>query len=106
MELRQAARLKGAFLVQIRGLDPLGQPFNLTSLADNIGAGGLYMQLPLPLAVGAYALVAVQLDRRLMMVARSQVLRSEPRAHGLHGLGMGFVKTRLLASRHGRSRKK
>lgn len=96
MDRRDKTRLCGAYPVRVQGLDASGRPFKVTSLADNVSAGGLYVQLPRAVAWGARIFAAVQLEQGVTIAARCTVLRVENRPHGLFGLGVQFTQARLL----------
>lgn len=98
MNRREKTRLHGAFPVRVRGVDASGRPFKLTSLADNVSAGGLYVQLPRAVAWGTRLFAAVRLEQGVTVAARCTVQRVEDRPHGLFGLGVQFTQARLLAA--------
>ena len=89
--------MSGAFPLRVRGVDTAGQSFDLTSLADNLSAGGLFFQLPRSLAEGAPIFATVTVREGLVIAARAAVSRVESRAHGLCGVGVQFARTRILA---------
>jgi hypothetical protein len=96
MDKRTSVRVYGAFPVRMRGLDESCCAFKANSLVDNIGGGGLYMQLARPVALGSKMFVAVQLTSGITIAARSVVARVEKRAHGLSGVALRFAHSRLL----------
>jgi len=98
-ENRRTSRLSGAFPLRVRGVDAAGKAFDSTSLADNICAGGLYFQIPRPLARNASLLAVIRVTGRLAIVAQGHVLREESRHHGLSGMAVQFTRTRLLQVR-------
>ncbi len=97
MEHRRTGRLRGIFPIRLRTRSAAGHAVEMRTLADNIGAEGLYLQLPLSLARGASLFALVQVEPTLLMAVRISVLRVEKRSHGLFGLGMRIRQARLLA---------
>jgi hypothetical protein len=85
--------------MRVRGVDAAGQAFDTTSLADNIGAGGLYFQLPRSLARDARLFTLVRLTGGLSIVARGHVLREESRGYGLSGMAVRFTSARVLPAK-------
>jgi PilZ domain-containing protein len=103
VERRKHLRLYGAYPVRVRGADASGRHFDATSLVDNVGSGGLYLQLPRSVGVGARLVAVVRLTGGLRIAARGHVLREEARGYGLSGVGVRFTKTRMLPSNWGKS---
>jgi hypothetical protein len=88
--------------MRLRGVDSAGQPFDATSLADNICADGLYVQLPQSKARGGRLFAIVQVTGGLSIAARGHVLRRETKDYGLSGVAVRFTRARLLAVRAAR----
>ena len=62
MNMRKSKRAYGAFPVRMRGFDESGCAFKATSLADNISAGGMYLQLGRRMADGSRLFAVVRLQ--------------------------------------------
>lgn len=99
MERRKHTRLYGAYAVRVRGVDASGRRFDATSLADNVGTGGLYLRMPRAVGKGIRLFAVVWLTGDLRIAARGHVLREEARDHGLLGIAVCFTSARILPSR-------
>ena len=84
--------------MRVRGVDSAGQAFDATSLVDNICANGLYFQFPRSQAPGARIFSIVRITSGLSIAVHATVLRVDSRSHGLCGVGVKFVRSRVLAA--------
>jgi hypothetical protein len=96
MNMRKSKRAYGAFPVRMRGFDESGCAFKATSLADNISAGGMYLQLGRRMADGSRLFAVVRLQTGANMAARGAVTRIERRPHGLIGVAVRFTHAKLM----------
>jgi len=78
-------------------MDASGRLFKAISIADDISASGLYLQLPKTMLPGARLFATVQIHAGLTLAVRMTVRRTETHSHGLSGFGMAFTSTRLFA---------
>jgi len=93
---RRSLRVHGCFPIRICGLDESGREFRTDSLADNISADGLYVQIIRHVARGSKLFVMVQLTSGATIAARGLASRVEQRPHGLWGISIHFTRARLL----------
>jgi hypothetical protein len=96
IEMRKNARVYGCFPVRLHGIDASGCPILGGTIVDNIGAGGLYMQLNQPVPEGSRMFAVVWLVSGAAIAGTGQVTRVERRPHGLSGVAVHFRRTRLL----------
>jgi hypothetical protein len=96
-ERRDNARLQGVFPVRVRAAaTAAGQRFETHTLADNIGCGGLYLQLPCALLPGVSLFILTRLPGGARLAARGHVVRKEIKPHGLSGMAVCFSRMRLI----------
>lgn len=95
MEQRQHIRLYGNYSIQVRIAEP-NERLNFFTVTDNIGEGGLYMQIPHTVDVGASLFLVVGLPTGAKLASFGRVLRTEPKSHGLFGIAVQFWRSRLL----------
>jgi hypothetical protein len=100
-ERRRNGRFPGVFPVQVRGVEANGKEFSTYTLADNLSAGGLYIQLPRPLEPGSQIEVVIRYSDQeppVHFTAAGIVRRVETRAHGLYGIGVEFASFEFIQS--------
>src|SRR6478609_1933068 len=61
VERRDKPRVQIAYPATVRGIDANGEAFEVNTLIDNLGAGGLFVYLPRPIAKGVQLFAIVRL---------------------------------------------
>jgi hypothetical protein len=94
-EKRQQDRLTGPFQTHASGVDSDGNAFDVPATTDNISAGGFYLRLPFPVAVGSVLSANVRLtatgslsERAKCLATHGRVRRVEILPDGTVGLGV------------------
>lgn len=84
-------------------MDAEGEDFEVETVLDNIGAGGLYLRLGRAIKQGAKLVLAINLSRSgtpkssaPRVAARGVVLRAEPQNDGTCGVAIAFTRTRFF----------
>src|SRR5690242_18018701 len=65
VERRDKPRVQIAYPATVRGIDANGEAFEVNTLIDNLGAGGLFVHLPRPIAKGVQLFAIVRLATAL-----------------------------------------
>lgn len=89
------------FPLTVRGEDAGGDKFEVDTLLDNIGPGGLYARIPRSVKRGSDLFIVVRLSPNRSVFAPSvaihgEVLRAEPQHGGLCGVAVKLKHHRFL----------
>jgi len=92
------------FRLRVKGRDAAGNKFNVTTILENIGGGGLYVLLdrrvelgvPLSLFVSFSTLPPGGDVHAPRLCARGRVVRAEARPGGLCGVAVSFTRHRFF----------
>lgn len=95
-ERRRQKRLYDLFPVQVRGRYPGGRFFEISTLAENISDGGLFLQLPSHLLPCERLFSLTRLPGGASLAARGVIVRQETQRHGLNGVAVCFSHRRLI----------
>jgi len=101
-ERRLTARIEAPFPARLKTLDRAGHLFTEDAVLDNLSKGGLHMRLLRNIPQGASVTVAVRLSVErstapaLRLAARGTIVRTEARPDGSWGVGIEFMRTRIL----------
>lgn len=93
---RLKKRLYGAFFVRVRGRSSDNRVVKIRTLADNISQGGLYLQMPRHLLPSGRIFTLTRLPGGAFLAAHGFIVRQENQRHGLVGIAMGFLRSRLI----------
>ncbi len=98
-ERRRKPRIEEPFPAKVRGIDCMGDPFEVEAVLDNVSAGGLYMRMKPCMEAGVELFIFFRLATRLTpeakglrVAARSRVLRSELQPDGGCGVAVAFER--------------
>ena len=100
-ERRAKPRIQTPFPVSVRGVDADGEAFEVSTILDNLSAGGLYLRLVRRVEPGAEVSMEIRLSTApargaLRAVTHGVVLRVEPRFGGACGAAVRFTRLQLL----------
>ena len=101
-ERRLKLRLYGSFPATVRGVNDIGEAFEIDASLENIGAGGLYLRMAQKVSPGAKLFIVTRLTRASRGVSaprlalRGIVLRVEPQPDGTCGVAAGVTSHRFL----------
>jgi hypothetical protein len=102
-ERRCFPRISEPVRTLVRGVDAVGEEFEIETLLDNLSAGGLYLRTSRNVVQGERLSFIVRLSlageskRKVPQIAASgKVVRIEPQADGLYGLAAVFMDHQLL----------
>ena len=105
LERRSKPRVSVPFWVTVQGTDVEGVHFEVTTILDNLSAGGLYLRLARAVRVGARLLVTVHLsgredvlpaERGLDLEVYGPVARVDSVAGGSYGVAVTFSNSVLF----------
>jgi len=103
VERRGLPRVQIAYPATVRGIDANGEAFEISTLIDNLGAGGLFVYLPRPISKGVQLFAVVRLATALgdavpvpRIATRGVVVRTEPAQDGGCGVALAFTQHRFL----------
>jgi hypothetical protein len=102
-ERRQKPRIYEPFPAKIRGEDAVGEKFELETVLDNIGPGGLFVRLPFEVFTGEKLFLTIRLSSAPgntvfapIVALRGTVLRTEAGPNGKCGLAVAITHHRFL----------
>ena len=101
-ERRLKLRLYGSFPATVRGLNDVGEAFEIDASLENIGAGGLYLRMAREVSPGAKLFILTRLSAASGAVGaprlalRGTVLRAELQPDGTCGVAVGLTSHRFL----------
>ena len=103
-ERRAKARVSVPFQAMVHGTDVEGSHFEVTTVLDNLGPGGLYVRLTREVQVGAKLLVTIHIDcheggpaeHSLCLEVYGPVRRVDTQPGGTYGLAVSFTNSVLL----------
>jgi len=102
-ERRRKLRIPGPFAVRVRGKDSSGVNFDTHSALDNLSSGGLYLRLEHCVREAAKLFFLIQFSNAgspgipgLRVAACGLVRRIEPQTDGRSGVGVEFLRYRML----------
>jgi len=100
---RKEERIQTPFPATVRGVDINREAFEVTTVVDNLSAGGLYLRLVQHVEEGAKMSVSVRLSTSPVVecpgpvvLLHSKVLRVEPKPGGIYGLALSIIHSRFL----------
>ena len=104
LERRAKSRVSVPFQVMVHGTDVEGSHFEVTTVLDNLGPGGLYVRLTREVPVGAKLLVTIHMDRHervpagrgLCLEVYGPVRRVDTQPGGAYGVAVSFTNSVLL----------
>ncbi len=98
-ERRRKPRIHEPFPAKVRGIDCMGDPFEVEAVLDNLSAGGLYMRVDRRMEAGVRLFIFFRLATRLTpeakglrVAVRCRVLRSELQPDGACGVAVAFER--------------
>ena len=92
--------MHGAFPVRLRG-GHRPSAFEVEAVADNVSKGGLHMEVPTSLALGASVFGVLSLPSGSAIAARGRVVRVETMTGGQYGVAVQFTAARLMRNERG-----
>jgi hypothetical protein len=102
-ERRQKPRLYRPFPIKVQGMDATGSEFEISTVLDNISAGGLYFRLSRNIEMGARLSIIVRLssspedtESGMQVAAHGQVVRVDDLPMDEHGIAVIFKHRRYL----------
>jgi hypothetical protein len=99
-ERRRHVRIYSPFPAVVDGLNEEGKTFRVSTVLDDISAGGLYMRLMERVREGAEVSVTVRLsavtDRGMVVRLKGDVLRAERKPGGALGVAMRIEDRKIL----------
>jgi hypothetical protein len=102
-ERRRTLRIPEKFPATVRGKDADGEEFEIRTVVENIGNGGLYVRLARSIKPGLDLSVVVRLSAAEggsvfapKMAIHGEVLRAEPQPDGSYGVAVEFHERRFL----------
>ena len=104
LERRAKARVSVPFQATVQGTDGEGAHFEVTTVIDNLGPGGLYLRLLREVKIGSRLLVNVHMDGKEALAAEhgfdlevyGLVRRVEHVPGGAFGVAVSFTTSVLL----------
>ena len=103
VERRSRTRIYEPFTVRVRGRDEIGEKYEMDTVLDNLGPGGLYLRLARNVEEGAKLFFLVRLspsqDRAVfapLVAIHGEVLRAEPQTDGRCGVAVRFSRRRFV----------
>ena len=95
-ERRGQKRLYGLFPAQIRVRYSGGRVFEISTLAENISDGGLYLQIPRHLLPCERIFSLTRLPGGASLASHGFIVRQESPSHGPSGVAVRFSRSRLI----------
>ena len=100
-ERRLKLRLYGSFPATVRGVNDVGEAFEIDASVENIGAGGLYLRMAQKVSPGARLFIVTRLTvsgavSTPRLALRGTVQRAEPQPDGTCGVAVGVTSHRFL----------
>ncbi len=102
-ERRRKPRIKEPFPVTVGGLNGSGEPFEVSTVLENISAGGLYLLLPHEVASETELNLCVTFKtspsegpRAARVAMHGRVRRVDPKPDGACGLGVEITRHRFF----------
>jgi hypothetical protein len=103
VERRKKPRIHKPFLAKVRGVNSLGEAFEVATVLDNLSSGGLYLRLKERVDNGARIFLMIRLSTRpvdLVPVAsvavEGVVVRNEVQSNGTYGIGIAISSRRFV----------
>ena len=101
-ERRLKLRLYGSFPATVRGVNDVGEAFEIGASIENIGAGGLYLRMAQKVSPGAKLFIITRITAASgaasapRVALRGIVLRAEPQPDGTCDVAVGVTSHRFL----------
>ena len=101
---RKKARVVVPFRATVQGRDAAGVPFEASTVADNLSAGGLYLRIMWEVMEGANLLINLSLageagppeSHGLSLEVYGRVIRVDPMSGGAFGVAVTFSSSIFL----------
>lgn len=103
-ERRHTPRIYDPFPTKVQGLDVSGKSFEVTTVLDNISAGGIYLRLNPTVNVGTSLSIVFQLPSFSTraegtpprVAVQGKILRVEPKHGGVQGIAVAITQHRFM----------
>ena len=103
VERRSKTRIYEPFPVRVRGRGDNGEKYDMDTVLDNLGPGGLYLRLARNVKEGARLFLLVRFspsqDKEVfapLVAIEGEVLRAEPQTDGRCGIAVRFARRRFV----------